>query len=83
MLLHIVSVCPIQCSEYVEVTATHSNIIIFLHNMRNIYTICIQYIGGKVGMELGKNGHFFPKTAPLTPVSIDTASTPPRHLRHL
>eukprot|EP00964_Phaeocystis_antarctica_P014932 scaffold8248_cov45-Phaeocystis_antarctica.AAC.1 len=30
-------------------------------------------------MELGKNGHFFPKTAPLTPVSIDTASTPPRH----
>ena len=58
MLLHIVSVCPMfRIKPYVEVTATYSNII-FLHNMRNICTICLQYDGGKVGMELGENGTY-------------------------
>ena len=36
----------------------YSNIIIFLHNMRNMCTICLQYDGGKVGMELGENGTY-------------------------
>eukprot|EP00964_Phaeocystis_antarctica_P091168 scaffold58431_cov33-Phaeocystis_antarctica.AAC.1 len=32
--------------------------------MRNICTICLQYIGGKVGVELGENGILPPQAGP-------------------
>ena len=52
-----------ECSEYVRICRSHSDI---YRDMRNILTIYIRYDGGKVAPELGGKGYSFYEPFPPT-----------------